>query len=361
MTRRERLIRLYTGKEVDRPGVYCRTGFPANDASYDKLKNYLGRYTELKFRWDSSQLEEKLPVETFTEEYSADYEKRVSILHTPKGDLRESVLKSLKGEPGLHKEHFIKNREDIEKYLSLPLPEITCKDFSSFRDMKKEINDSGIAEVSLGLNPAGRAAVLLGSEKLAIMSVEDRDLIHELCKRETERIIKRLKCLLEKNIGPFFSMLGEEYVAPPLHGPKDFWDFNVRYDKQIIDLTHQGKGFIHIHCHGSIKKVIDGFLEMGADVLHPFEHPPFGDITAKEAKNAFRDRVCLEGNIPIEDMYQHTPEQIYQETSDLIDDCFDDSKGLIVCPTASPYLRGRGEDCYRQFVALITRVREITK
>jgi hypothetical protein len=74
-------------------------------------------------------------------------------------------------------------------------------------------------------------------------------------------------------------MDGQERVAPPLHGPLDFHDFNARYDKPIIDLIHEIGGRMHVHCHGSIKRVLNYFVDMQVDVLHPFEAPPMGDIT----------------------------------------------------------------------------------
>ena len=143
---------------------------------------------------------------------------------------------------------------------------------------------------------------------------------------------------------------------PPLHGPRDFDDFNVRYDKPILDLVHETGGRMHIHCHGSIKKVLPGFLAMGTDVLHPFEAPPMGDITPAEAKDMTRGRLCLEGNIQIADLYERTDDQVRQQTEALIAAAFDDHRGLIVCPTASPYLRGQGEQSFPQFQAMIDAV-----
>lgn len=90
--------------------------------------------------------------------------------------------------------------------------------------------------------------------------------------------------------------------------------------------------------------------------MHPFEAPPMGDITAIEAKNIARGRMCLEGNIQIDRMYNATPEDVRQETELLIKDTFDDKKGLIVSPTASPYIRGRGEECFPQYKAMIDTV-----
>jgi hypothetical protein len=144
--------------------------------------------------------------------------------------------------------------------------------------------------------------------------------------------------------------------VPPLHGPTDFLDFNVRYDKPIIDLVHDAGGRVYIHCHGSVKRVMEGFLDMGVDVLHPFEAPPMGDITPAEAKEAIRGRICYEGNIQIHHMYAHTPEQVGEETLALIETVFDDGTGLIVCPTASPYIPGEGEVCLARFRAMVEAV-----
>jgi len=357
MNRRERLERCYSNEEIDRPAVYSRTGFPGGDATYDKLRAYLQTHSELKASWSGVKMT-SYSTESYQEPHSEDFERHVTILHTPKGDLQSTRLISLKGQPGLAETYFIKTREDAEKYLSLPLPEILEVDASAFPATKARIGDDGIVDVGLGSSPGGNLATLFGTDNFAIMSMTDRDIIHELCQRQMTIAINRLKCLLDNKIGPFFSMAGEEYIVPPIHGPVDFQDFIVQYDKPIIDLVHNAGGYVHIHCHGSIKKVFQGFLDMGVDVLHPFEAPPMGDITPAEAKELARGKMCLEGNIQINRMYEATPDEIREETEQLIQTVFDDSKGLIVCPTASPYIRGKGEECFPQYKAMIDAVLE---
>lgn len=359
MNRRERLRRCYFNEELDRPGVYSRTLFPEADASYDKLKAYLQAHSELKYDWDSEQVEGDYPVDVSTEPYSEELERHTRTFHTPKGDLRFSELVRLKGhcdrEPNMKESHLLKNREDAEKYLSLALPEVGG-DVSSFFKAGEQMGDSGIVDVNLGTNPGGFAASLFGTESFAIMSKTDRDVAHAICERRMNIIINRLKYLFSKGVGPFFSTLGEELVCPPLHSPKDFREFNVKYDKPIIDLVHSSGGRIHIHCHGSIKKVLQDFIDMGVDVLHPFEAPPMGDILPGETKDMARGKLCLEGNIQIDRMYNATPEEIREETQLLIEAAFDDHKGLIVSPTASPYIYGKGEDCFPQYKAMIDTV-----
>ena len=357
MNSRERLTRCYNHEELDRPGIYIRDYYPSDDSSYDRLKAYLFANTEMKFRWVPPSAGYSSLIDCCTEPHSEDFERDITILHTPRGDLRTTRLRSLKNQPGLIEEHLLKTPEDAEKYLSLPEPQLEC-DVSGFFEGDRKLGDLGISEVQLGVSPGGDVAELFGSEQFAIMTVTDRDIIHQLCRRKIKLLIAKAKFLLSHQTGPFFAMWSEEFVAPPLHGPQDFQDFIVKYEKPIIDLIHDAGGRMHIHCHGSIGKVLPGLIEMGTDVLHPFEAPPMGDITARQAKETTLGAICLEGNIQIGDFYEHTPDEIRRQSEALIEDCFDDRKNLIVCPTASPYIHGRGEDSFEQFKAMIDTVLE---
>jgi len=354
MTRRERLRRCYEGAELDRPGVYCRTGFPEGDPTYERLKAYLAAHTELKRPW-SGVREVQPEQEHYTEPCSEDWDRLVTVVHTPAGELRSSTLLSRRGQPGLPETFLLKDRRDAEKYLSLPQPRLEG-DVASFFEAEREVGEAGIVDVTLGLNPGGFVASLFGSTGFALMCATDRDVLHALCERRMRLILDKLKFLLSRGVGPYFSMLGQEYITPPLHGPRDFRDFNLRYDRPIIDLVHEAGGRMHVHCHGSIRQVFDAFVEMGVDVLHPFEAPPMGDITPAEAKAMARGRMCLEGNIQIARMYEASPQEVRDETAGLIEAAFDDRRGLIVCPTASPYIRGAGERCFPQFEAMVETV-----
>jgi len=356
LTSRQRLHRCYTYQELDRPGVYCRTGFPKGDPSYDGLKAYLGAVADLKVRWRVNDHYQPYPLRHHTEPRSEDFERHVTTLPTPAGELVSTRLVSLKGQPGMVERHLLDGRADAEKYLSLPIPEPRF-DVDSFFQADREVGDRGIVHLLLPSNPGGKVAAMFGSERFAMLSITDRDILHALCEREMQIILKITEYLLAAGAGPYFGLSGEEMIVPPLHGPDDFRDFNLRYDKPIADRIHDAGGYVHVHCHGSIRRVMDGFVEMGVDVLHPFEAPPMGDITPAQAKEKARGQLCLEGNIQISEMYESPPEAIAEQTEWLIAETFDDRCGLIVSPTASPYVRGAGQQCLPQFEAMIETVR----
>ena len=355
MTSRERLHRCYFHLETDRPAVYSRTGFPKDDPSYDRLKALLQQESDLKDGWSIRTIGSGYATETTVEPAGPDYVRHITTLRAPAGDLCSTFLSSRHGLPGLAETYLLKDRRDAEIYLSLP-PRTISGGTDGFREAVARLGDRGIVEVGLGLNPAGHVASLFGSEAFALMTLTDRDIVHALCQRQMEQVLGVTAFLVEQGVGPYFAMLGEEYLVPPLHGPHDFHEFNVRYDKPIIERVHEAGGRMHIHCHGAVGRVLDGFLAMGVDVLHPVEPPPLGDITAAEARRVVGDRVCLEGNIQIADMYEKTADEVRTQTEELIADAYD-SGGLIVCPTASPYIRGAGEQCFPQYEAMVDTVR----
>jgi hypothetical protein len=351
---RMRLERAYAHQEMDRPAVYIRSSFPANDPTYDAVKSLITEKTELKASWNPSINEQK--PETFEEPYSEEFARITSKIATPKGMvLKATYLKSLKNQPGLHETFFIKTPEDAEAYLSLPFPEIGG-DVNGYYEAAKNIGDKGIVEISLGMNPAGFTAELLGTENFAIFSATNRDIIDALCDRQMKILLEVVKHSIKHKLCTFFAMVGEEYIVPPLHGKQDFYAFNVKYDKPIIDLIHEAGGRIHIHSHGKIKEVFQGFLEMKVDVLHPVEAPPMGDLTVAEARKLAGESLCIEGNIQISDIYEKCPDEIRAQTSALIKDAFTNNSNLIVSPTASPYIYGAGDQCFEQINAMIETV-----
>ena len=349
----ERLKRCFFHEELDRPAIYLRMYISASDKSYDKLRALAREKTDLKY--DSGIGLKIHRFKEIEELHNEDFKKKKLILETPKGRLESIEYVSLKGQPDYTEKYLLETREDAEKYLSFKYPEIKG-DTSEYFKFKKEVGDRGIVTAALTENPGGLVAGLFGTERFAMMSVTDRDILHEIMKKRMNFLLDLIKYYKKNDMGPYFWMAGEELITPPIHGPEDFDDFNTRYDKPIIDLVHEIGGRVHIHCHGKIKKVLPGFLRMGADIIHPFEAPPMGDVTAKEAKEIVKDKICIEGNIQIADMYENSVDSIVEQTENLIKDAFSDKKNLIICPTASPYIFGAADNCYKQYKAMVDTV-----
>ncbi len=280
-----------------------------SDPAYAELKRLTLERTDLKVSWDARSQIQPLPTRSWIEPVDERFDRRVTVLPTPRGDLIRRDFVGRWGQPGYCEEHFLKGIEDCERYLSLPMPAVGG-DGASFRAAERAMGDRGIVVAEFGNNPAGAVVELLGSELFAFLCMDARDMVHRLIEREY-----RLQCalahhLVSQRVGPCFGFSGEEYITPPLHGRADFFEFNVAYDRRVSEVLRAAGGRIHVHCHGSIASVLDGFIELGADVIHPFEAPPMGNVTPRQAKEALRGRVALEGNIQIADLYTAHPAEI---------------------------------------------------
>jgi len=357
LTSKERLKRCFFHEEIDRPAVYLRMYIDPSDKSYDRLRKLAWEKTDIKMDSGISMASFKNLHKLLEREesYSEDFKKKIMILKTPKGDLESIQYIGLKGQPSYTAKYFIETREDAEKYLSFEYPKVQG-DLTEYFSFKEKVGDRGIVTAALGENPGGMVAGLCGTERFAMMSITDRDILHKIMEKRQNFILEMVKFYHKNGVGPFFWMSGEELITPPIHSPEDFDDFNARYDKPIIDLVHEIGGRVHIHCHGKIKKVLYSFLNMGVDVLHPCEAPPMGDVTAKEVKEIVKDKICIEGNIQIADMYEKSVDNIIEQTEKLIKDAFSDNKNLIVCPTASPYIFGAGDKCFDNYKAMVDTV-----
>ena len=279
-----------------------------------------------------------------------DFELHQTVIETPRGDLVARNTVSTQGHPGLEAKFYVENRDDLERFLSIPYEPLR-PDVGGFLATQSSLGERGILLARLG-GPALSVHELLGSELLAIWSIEERDTIHQLLELFTRRTCDLVKYLVGQGVGPFFGFAGQELIAPPLHSPKDFYEFGVAYDKRIFDLIHDAGGLVHVHCHGSIRECIEGFAEMGADCLHPIEAPPLGNIALAEAKARIGDRVCLQGNIQIGDLYTLSADQVRELTIAAIRDA-GAGGGFILCPTASPYMPTLTDQVRDNYLAMI--------
>ncbi len=271
-------------------------------------------------------------------------------LHTPKGDMTSAYRTSKRGLPGMQMEFYVKQPEDVQKVLSIPYvpPQPDC---SGFFELDKKIGDRGIVMASI-YDPIAYVHDLLGSETIALWSILHRDLLMELLEVFTERLTDLVKYMLSQGVGPVFSMLGEEYVAPPLHGAADFKAFCTDFEPRITRPVHEAGGLWHIHCHGSLNDFLEDFITIGANCLHPLEAPPMGNVTLADGKRRLGGKVCIEGNIQIGDIYHAPTEQIVQQVKECIDIAAPGG-GYILGVSASPHTEVLTDQTVKNYVALV--------
>jgi hypothetical protein len=108
---------------------------------------------------------------------------------------------------------------------------------------------------------------------------------------------------------------------------------------------------VQLHCHGKMRDVIDGIMEIGPHAVEPIEPPPQGDIPLAEFKARYGQQVCMVGNIEFDDMDKCTPEGMDARCRAAIEVAAPGG-GFILTQTAPPItsLNPRMEANYLAFI-----------
>ncbi len=340
MTSKERLNRIFENKEVDRSAIKLwgyQLGMTPIHPAYKPICQIAEATTDIfssadsKFNIYMGNYEDKYWKTAIEKTNSPLWNHLITEINFAGKKLRQVEKVSTIGEPGYILEHFVKDEKDLRFMIDLPYDEFA---FSShgYRAESERIGDRGIT--TFNLHHAGYAVqLLMGSELLAYMSIDERELLHEAFRLYTNRIRSHTKRAIDHGIRGVFSWVGPELLIPPLMGYRDFKDFCFDYDKQICDLIHESGGFVWVHCHGKVAKLMDDFIKMGVDVLNPLEPPKNGDVQMKEIVEKYGNQIGLEGNIEIQDILLSSKEVLH----DLIHECVKEGAKtgrFILCPSA---------------------------
>ena len=362
MTSRERMLCAYQGGIPDRVPVYIRGVYPRmpgwikkKHPSFKRLAEYVAEKADMQHTWSPRQGvfatgDEEISMDTRVIGMEGDWEIHETVVETPKGPLTSRTRVSTIGHPSLRAKCYVENEEDLARYLSIPYTPET-QDASRFFEMDKALGDAGVT-MALFHCAVFDVWELLGSELIAIWSITNRSRIRELLDLFHERTYHRLETLLKAGVGPVIGLIGEELATPPLLSPRDFAEFVGQYDKRLIDLAHRYGCIVRIHCHGNLSAVLDTFLDMGVDALHPVETVPLGDITLEEFRRRVGNRIVVKGNIQVGDLYTCSKEEVVAACRETIRIAGKDG-ALILAPTASPYLPVLTDRVFENYGAMI--------
>jgi hypothetical protein len=366
MTKRERYMAALRCEQPDRVPIVVRGVDPLRDvaglppshhASFKPLIQAVAARTEWACRWhppEENLLSRAPEARIQTEMRPADHEgfaEKVTTFETPLGRLEGIEYVSLEGGPGLIKKYPIETSEDVERFFAIPF-QFEKPDASEFFSLQKNMRDEGVVMASIGPDPVGHVLKWIGMETLAIWSIHQREQIIRLLEEFSRRCELLIRALLEENVGPVFSTLGMEEVTPPWFSTKDFREFVTQYDEHLWAPIREKGGLVHVHCHGSLRSVVEEFVRMGASCLHPVEAPPKGDFQLGEAKRMLSGRICVEGNIQLDDLYSYDEERIRELVEKTIRDGAPGG-GFVLCPTAAPIPPVLREQVLRNYLAFI--------
>ena len=346
MTKKERLWAVYKGETPDRMPVKLwnlyKNQNPVHPA-YKRMYNIALEKTDLVGEASSpfdiyGGIKTQNVYEAYTEPYGGDWTAHVSIIHAPAGSLKQVYLASNKGHPGLTKEHYVKDESDLKKILSLeyePYPVSLKKYENALSDM----GDDGIVMFEIS-HPAYMLYELTGSENLGYLLYDAPGLVEEVTAVFAKRLYNHVKAVIEAgiaNYGPFaIAYYGPELLIPPLVSFDTFDKLVFDMDKPYLDLIKNAGGYVWVHCHGRVGKLIRRFGEMGVDIMNPIEPPPMGDTTVGQAISEAESsgKIGLEGNVEICDLLNRDEDYIRAFLEDTVKKGSDYGR-FILCQSSS--------------------------
>lgn len=334
---------------------YNSEAFENKDPSYARLMHAIRANTDCLCMWDPTSnavfLQSASAVDMDVE-YTRedDTTARRTTIHTPQGDLTQTVKTVDNVHTVWQTEHWCKSLADVDRALSVPYKPLDY-DVSDYARITNEVGESGIVMTSVA-DPLWLAADLMEFGQYTVWAKTETDHFTRTLDIMHERAMENLRRMLVVNVVDLYRICGPEYATPPYLPPELFRKFVVPYVSEMVELIHSSGAHVRLHCHGRIAQVLAMILETGADALDPCEAPPDGDISLSEVKERIGGRMCIFGNLQLRLLECGTA----QEVENAVRDCMESAKaggGYVIMPTAAPIsspLAPRTEGNYLRFI-----------
>ena len=342
MTPRERLTRLFQGRDIDRIPVWLLFPFHPIGCyvdvyhlpSYRRVLEAAERHADVFDRrgFDGGFCMSASPEIRHTRETLRRGARSVErhVVRWRDVELMEETERGGGESPRVKR--LVESVDDLDAILRMPYVP-PRPDLSAFPREREELGERGLMMASTG-DPLGVLHGLISTETLALWSITEKEGLLRFLDAMYVRFLDYYRYLLERGIGPVYFVVGTEFAGPPMVSPQSFMDLSVRHVKGIIDLIRSYGAWSILHYHGHLKYALQGMREIAPDALHTIEAPPVGNCTLGEARAALGDTILI-GNIQYDDLARQEPDRIEEMVRAAIAE--GRSGRFILSPTAGPY------------------------
>lgn len=220
------------------------------------------------------------------------------------------MQKSEDGSPVLVGDGMIRTREDFEKTFRLPSPE-DSRFVTNAREFIAHKEDyCAVACVRLGI---GATLLSMGLEAFSYALADDPQLIldiHEAYADWTRRVVPVLEDIGFDLIWAFDDVA---FNSGPVFSP-NFYVRHILPKEREVAATFSRP--LITHSDGNMTPLLDVWLELGQAAIHPLQ-PDVMDI--HRVKQQYGGRICLVGNISMDDLVHQQPADIDAQVRDRIE------------------------------------------
>lgn len=221
-------------------------------------------------------------------------------------------------------EGLIHSRDDLCK---MQFPDVDAPGFmDSAREFVAHSEDyCTIACIRLGI---GATLMSMGLQAFSYAMADDPDLIVEIMHRYAGWTVRLAPRLAEIGFDVFWAFDDVAFNSGPMFSP----DF---FRETVLPIQQQAAGALELplitHSDGNMTPIFGDWLTLGQDAVHPIQ-PDVMDIEAIKAD--YGDRICLVGNIFMDDLVHRQPEDIREQVRQRIER-IGDGGGYIISSSNS--------------------------
>lgn len=374
MTSKERLMRTLRGESVDRVPVcfYELNGYDEDRSSCDEFNifNHPSWYPlidltkeqsdsiimrSIPFEDENPSLDERIISESWYDDRGSLHTKtqiraddRILTSHTRR-DLDINTIWTL--------EHFVKDSDDLQAYLSLPESDSAGEpDFMPFYEAEKMVGENGIVMID-SADAICEVAALCSMSDGVILAMCEQELFVRALERFSRILERRTKRICDELPGRLWRIYGPEYATKPYLPLELFKRYVGGYDDKLIQLIQSSGGYARIHSHGNISEIMPSVAKMGWDAIDPLEPAPQGDVELEAIRREYGKHMVLFGNIELSEIESMPAAQFEKRVYQALEDgTSGEGRGFVLMPTACPIGRILKPETLRNYEIMIEAV-----
>ena len=237
-------------------------------------------------------------------------------------------------------QHLLKDTDDLRAYLQLPDEALAeAVNVAPLLAAEKALGDRGIVMVDME-DPLCAAASLFSMEDFTVTALTEPALFHQLLEKCARHVQQSAEEIARRFPGRLWRIVGSEYASEPFLSPALYAEYEVRYTEPMVKAVHRHGGFVRLHSHGRLRRILPLIHGMGVDGLDPIEPPPQGDVTLAEVRRDYGSDLVLFGNLEIADIENMAPADFKAVVARTIDEGTSGrGRGFVLMPSSSPFGR----------------------
>lgn len=206
-------------------------------------------------------------------------------------------------------EGLIHSRDDLK---IMQFPDLDAPGFlDGAREFIAQKDDfCAVACIRLGI---GATLMSMGLEAFSYAMADDPDLIVEILRRYADWTIRLAPRLADLGFDIFWAFDDVAFNSGPMFPPQFFREV-------VLPIQKEGAKALPLplitHSDGNMMPLLDDWLELGQQAIHPIQ-PDVMDINVVKAR--YGHRICLVGNIFMDDLVHKTPADITAQVRERIE------------------------------------------